>query len=197
MSWIKICGITNMDDALAATAFGADAIGVVLEPSSPRFVPHDEIEKWLPRLPRQVKTVAVFGRFMPASVVDLFDMVQCFDPPVGFLGKRIEARRPEPGQSVEQLAELPVHADFLLLDAYSPHAAGGTGTPLDATLAAKVVLASKAPVILAGGLNEYNVQPLIQQCRPYGVDVSSGVEASPGKKDHAKLRNFILAARSA
>lgn len=197
MSWIKICGLTNLDDALLAIEVGADALGFILDPTSPRFVPHHKLEKLLPQLPRQVKTVAVFGRYIRSAVVDLFDSVQSFDVPKEFPGSSIETRRARPGLTEQELSAPLKFGQMVVLDAYSPEANGGTGDRIDLELAGRVIVASPHRVILAGGLNPDNVGPTIESCQPWGVDVSSGVEVSPGIKDHAKVRAFVLAARRA
>ena len=195
MTWLKICGITNLDDALLAADLGVDALGFVLEPSSPRYVPPERLDEILPRLPRTSKAVAVFGQWYPTTLVDMFDMVQAFRPPIGFGGKMIEVRRPRADTSIEELSKKPELAEYLGLDTYSPTEAGGTGKPLDWELVGQVILAADVKVIVAGGLTAENVSRLIEGYRPFGVDVSSGVESEPGRKDHGKLRDFVRAVR--
>ncbi len=197
MIWVKVCGITSLDDALMVADAGADAIGFVLDPTSPRFVPHSDLERIVSRLSRAVKSVAVFGEFIPSSVVDLFDYLQAFNPPAGFEGKRIQTRRPSPGLSVAELAAPPERAEMILLDAFNPNASGGTGHVVDTDLARQVVQACDFQVILAGGLTPETIAGTIQLVHPYGVDVSSGVEIAPGKKDPEKVRRFIRSAKQA
>ena len=139
----------------------------------------------------------MFGRDIRSAVVALFDYVQSFDVPTEFPGISIETRRARQGMTEQELSVPLKFGQMVVLDAYSSEANGGTGDRIDLELAGRVIVASSHRVILAGGLNTDNVGPTIESCRPWGVDVSSGVEVSPGKKDHAKVRAFVLAARRA
>ncbi len=186
---VKICGLTNRDDAEWAAQCGADFLGFVLEPTSPRCVGSGWSPKWLLEL--GVPTVAVFG-VVAEAVASEFDYVQAHtwnefaDERGRFVVTRIRAERE---------AVLPqIRAqDWSLLDAYHPNHHGGAGIRTDVELAR--ALASIRRVFLAGGLSPDNVAEAIQDVNPAGVDVSSGVEKSPGLKDRQKVLDFIQAAK--
>jgi phosphoribosylanthranilate isomerase len=192
---VKICGITRLRDAEEALELGAHALGFVLEPSSSRYVGHNrELLRGLARLRPFATLVAVFGPYRPEEDLAPFDAVQALDLPVqtGFR-KTIRAVRLQGEEEIEA-ATAGRGADALLLDAFHPEAYGGTGTVLDWDRARRIVELAEVNVILAGGLVAENVGQAIERVRPYGVDVSSGVEASPGIKDPEKIRRFIEAA---
>lgn len=192
---IKICGVTRWKDAEAAIEYGADALGLVMEPTSPRSVVGMQEALEIPRkLGPFIASVAVYGRFHG-------------DIPAGFTAAQIVEGGPDVPSvplircmrldGAEVIAAGGEESPFaIVLDAYSPHAYGGTGKTVDWNRAAEFVMSSDVPVILAGGLNPDNVAEAIEIVRPYGVDVSSGVEAMPGVKDLGKLRAFIDAVRS-
>lgn len=201
---VKICGITNLDDALAAAEAGADLLGFVFYPPSPRYATMeraDEIIAAVRRLGAAVGTVGVFvdeelGRVWEAIRRCDLDYAQLHgeEPPeyVAALGRRaIKALRVRSSADVERLAAY--QAAAYLLDAYYPTKPGGTGQAWDWGLA----MAAKeyGPVIVAGGLTPDNVAEVVRRVRPYGVDVSSGVESEPGRKDIAKVRRFVAAAK--
>ncbi len=188
---VKICGITRPADGDKALELGADALGFVMEPTSPRYVGANiEIMDYIRSLGPYVTTFAVYGHVAePFPAVSLVQHVEgvCNHPHV--LALRMRA-----GEVLTYEA-----ADFcraLLLDAFDPHVYGGTGNTVDWLAARAFVQSSPLPVILAGGLNPDNVGSAIRAVRPYGVDVSSGVEASPGIKDPSKMHDFIVAAKS-
>ncbi|MDX9709588.1 MAG: phosphoribosylanthranilate isomerase [Trichloromonas sp.] len=200
---IKICGITRIDDALQACACGADALGLVFYEKSPRCVTREQARAIVAALPPFVTTVGLFVNEPPESIretVDFcgLDVIQvhgdegpeaCRFPPHRVL-KALRVRGEESLAGVERFA-----VSALLLDAWHPDSYGGTGQLGDWKLAAR--LAAERPVILAGGLNPENVAEAIRRVRPYGVDVSSGVESSPGRKDPARVAAFIRNARAA
>lgn len=193
MTRVKICGLTRFEDAQCALEAGADALGFVLEPTSPRCLPADsELLARLGEFGPYVTRVAVFG---PPRGVDLsgFDAVQSLGERVD--GKRsVRVLRVAPGSPLEvDLGD----CDAVLLDAFSPQQYGGTGERIDWGWAAEFVAASPKPVVLAGGLNPSNVADAIRTVRPYAVDVASGVEAAPGIKDHKLIRAFIREATGA
>jgi phosphoribosylanthranilate isomerase len=195
---IKICGLTRPQDAEWAIELGADAVGFVHEPSSPRFIGEGET-KWIERLAPFTPKVAVFGRVDRAVPQGVFDLVQGVEWevfPMPF-PKRIHVLRLRAGQKADDLVNQTVNASALLLDAFRDNAYGGTGHQVDWDLAAEIVQRAERPVILAGGLTPENVGDAVRRVRPYGVDVSSGIEASPGVKDLSKLRDFIQAAKEA
>ncbi len=199
---VKICGLTRLEDAEKALELGADAFGVIFEPSSPRFA-LDHLEAL--NIPALVgpygTTVAVYGEYN-ASPVDLdFGLVQCI---AGDAAARPHVRvfrfpaSTAPDAAFQAIDEVQGNPKAILIDSYSPDALGGTGHRADWALAAAIV--SRFPsrkAVLAGGLTPDNVGEAIRQVRPYAVDVSSGIESSPGIKDHAMMRDFIQAARQA
>ncbi|WP_447984086.1 phosphoribosylanthranilate isomerase [Nitrospira sp. Nam74] len=202
---VKICGITNSDDALAAVEAGADALGFVFYKGSSRYVTADVVRRIIASLPPFVMPVGVFVNEDIKVVRDLMDscglaLAQLHgDEPAAYceqLGRPVfKAVRLRDMGSFLSLAEYKGRAGVrgLVIDTYSESAYGGTGQTTDWSLAAEA--AKAAPVLLAGGLTPENVGEAIIKVRPYGVDVSSGVEASPGKKDHAKVKAFIEAAK--
>lgn len=196
MTRVKICGLTNPDDALWAFECGADALGFVFEPSSPRYVVDPG---WIHREVRTgpyVSKVAVYGR-VSGTKFPGFDAVQAITGTID--SNRIKARRILVVPATVELRHYQDLDDFdaLLVDSISGGVMGGTGLQVDWEAAASLVRESPLPVILAGGLTPDNVVAAIRAVQPYGVDVSSGVESSPGRKDRAKVRDFILAARAA
>lgn len=204
---VKICGITNLEDALAAVEAGADALGFVLYKASPRCVEVDVVRAIIKLLPPFVLPVGVFVNEDMKVVRDLLDscglaLAQLHgDEPATYceqLGRPVlKAIRLRNVASFLALAEYKGRAQVrgFVVDRFSESAYGGTGEVADWALAAQA--ARTAPVLLAGGLTPDNVGEAIQHVRPYGVDVSSGVEVSPGKKDPAKVKAFIEAAKLA
>ena len=200
---VKICGITNVADGLAAAEAGADMIGLMFYEGSPRnvsFATAAEISRALP--PFMVK-VGVFVNPNEDAVmravgdcgVSLLqfhgDETPEFCTQFGVMSmKAFRMRGPE------TLAELPKYqTDAWLLDAYSAAGYGGTGAQFNWNLALEASQFGR-PIFLAGGLTPDNVAEAVRQTQAFGVDVSSGVETAPGKKDHAKVRAFILAVRT-
>ena len=198
MTRIKICGITRAEDALAAARSGADAIGLVFYPHSPRHVSTTQAEQLAEALPPFVSLVGLFVDAEAAFVREVLasvplDLLQfhgdetpeyCaqFDRPY------LKAIRVKAGVNLLQCAAAYRSAKGLLLDAHVEGIPGGTGTAFDWTLIPGQL---PLPVILSGGLDAENVAAAIKQVRPYAVDVSSGVEASKGIKDAAKVAAFI------
>lgn len=203
---IKICGITNVEDARAAVEAGADALGFVFHAASPRCVAPDTARAIIAQLPPFVLAVGVFVNEEVKVVRDVMDacglsLAQLHgDESAGYcesLGRPVlRAIRLKDRGSLLALAEYKGRARVrgFVVDAFSESAYGGTGRVADWALAAEA--AAVAPVLLAGGLTADNVGEGIRTVRPYGVDVSSGVEASPGKKDHVKLVAFVRAVRA-
>lgn len=198
---VKICGITNPDDALQAAACGADAIGLVFFAKSPRCVSPERAREIIARLPPLVTTVGLFVNEDPRTIRAVaarcrLDRVQlhgdespadCLLPPLRVL----KALRVRDAESLARADEYPVD---LLLDAWSDQVYGGSGRQFDWQLAR--ALAARRPIILAGGLRPDNVAEAVAAVNPYAVDVSSGVERSPGRKDHEKVAEFIRRARN-
>lgn len=193
---VKICGLTRVADVEAAALCGADAVGIVLEPTSSRFVPNDqELQDLLNVVPPFVTKVAVFGESMDLNRTKGFDAVQSLSNSEGRACLRIRAFHLSE-DSLTTILKFQ-NADAILLDSYVPGKLGGTGERSDWTLARRVVEEQTLPIILAGGLTPTNVSEAIRLVRPYAVDVSTGVESSPGIKDAELVRRFILEAKAA
>jgi phosphoribosylanthranilate isomerase len=202
---IKICGITNTEDAGVAVAAGADALGFVMYRKSPRWVEPTVARSIIAGLPPFVFPVGVFVNEEAERVRALMDecgfaLAQLHGDESALycqnLGRpALKALRLKDRGTFLALAEFQGRANVrgVLIDAFSDQAYGGTGKTVDWTLAQEA--ARLIPIILAGGLTPTNVAEAIAQVRPYGVDVSSGVEQSPGKKDPNKVKAFIQAAR--
>ena len=196
----KICGITRIEDALAAAEAGADAIGLVFYPKSPRAVSIQQARDIVAALPAFVTTVGLFvnaGRGELNEILDAvpLDLLQFHGDETqadceSFHRPYIKALRVQPGDDIAVLAAPYANARGILLDTYVSGVPGGTGAAFDWSLVPHDL---SQPVILAGGLSADNVQAAIKQVRPYAVDVSGGVEASKGIKDAAKIRAFMQA----
>ena len=197
---IKICGITSEADALLAVGLGADAVGFVFA-ASPRQVSPRAVQQIVDRLPREVLTVGVFRDEAPSRVAEVVNGI-------GLRAAQLHGHEtPEQTRWVAERVPLTIRAfpaghpgvarvddygaSFVLVDAASP----GSGEVFDWRLAEGVVDPTR--LIVSGGLHAENVGDAIAHLRPYGVDVSSGVEAEPGRKDPARLRAFVVAARRA
>lgn len=200
---VKICGITNSDDALAAADAGADAVGFVFFRSSPRYIAPDEAARIVRLLPPFVTSVGVFVNEIPGRIEEIIsetgiDMVQLHgdEPPSSCsLSRRvIKGFRVRDVSSVDSLMPYQGFVSAFLLDTYSPDRFGGTGRtfPWDIAVHAKRF----GNIILAGGLTPDNVDQAVETVKPFGVDVSSGVESAVGKKDVTKMRAFIARARA-
>ena len=199
MTWVKICGLRQQEDAELAQQLGADALGFIFEPTSPRFVGDENWEPdWLLRLGAEL--VAVYGP-APATYPDKqFKTIQASDwSKAGRLDGRAKqlVARIGPVDTADRVLRYLSGVDRLVLDAYDSKDFGGTGTKVDWDLAAEIAERSPVPVVLAGGLTPENVAEAIERVRPFGVDVSSGIETEPGVKDPEKLRAFIEAAKGA
>jgi phosphoribosylanthranilate isomerase len=198
--FVKICGITRLEDAAAAVAAGAGAIGFIFWPASPRFIDPHRARVIAAALPPFVTPVGVFvnqpldyvngvASLVRLGVVQLHgdETPQFADAVARPVMKAVSLRNPDvrlwPGRV------------RLLLDVHDPLARGGTGRTLDWTAAADV--ASQREIVLAGGLKPENVADAVARVRPYGIDVSSGVERSPGIKDHQRLRALFEAVHDA
>ena len=202
---VKICGITNPEDAAAAVEAGADAVGFVFHRKSPRYVEPQVVKSIVAGLPPFILTVGVFVNEELKVVRDVMDscglsLAQLHgDESAAYcetLGRPVvKAIGIKDQASLLALAEYKGRAQVrgFLLDAFAPDAYGGTGRTTDWSVAAEI--AKSVTVILAGGLNPDNVATAVATVKPYAVDVSSGVEASPGKKDHTKIRAFVQAAK--
>lgn len=201
---IKVCGITNIEDALAAQALGADAIGMVFA-KSPRRVEKEQAREIVQALPPFVHLVGVFVDEEKSVIEDIADFCRLTvlqfhgsESPeycAGFGRLVIKAFRISQREDIERLKPYQGKVSAFLLDTYHPVFAGGTGQAFDWDMAKEA--GKIGPIILAGGLNPDNIGAAIRAVKPYAVDVSSGVEMSPGKKDHDKMRLFIERAQQA
>lgn len=198
---VKICGITNLDDALQAIDAGADALGFVFYDLSPRCIVYKTAERIIRKLPPFVIPVGVFVNSSADYINTAVDscgiqIVQLHgDETPGFCKgirhKIVKAFRIRDISSLEMIGKY--HVSGYLLDAYVAGTYGGTGLTFNWETAR--IARQLGPIILAGGLNPGNVRQAVETVEPYGIDVSSGVEASPGKKDHAKVTEFIRQAK--
>lgn len=203
MTRVKICGITSAEDASAAVEAGADALGFVFVPGTPRLVHPEAAERIVAGLPPFVTAVGVFVDqpleevLRVASRCNLQAIQLHGDEPEDFSRriplKVIKAVRVRGARDLRPISTYPAHA--FLLDAFVEGQAGGTGTTISWDLALQAK--GRAPIILSGGLRPETVGLAVRRVRPYGVDVSSGVEACPGRKDHQKVREFIAAVHQA
>ncbi|GAB6141774.1 phosphoribosylanthranilate isomerase [Methylosoma difficile] len=195
---VKICGFTRTEDAVAAARLGADAIGLVFYPPSPRHIDIAQAANIVNALPAFTTVVGLFVDAEAAQIREVLAKVpiDCLQfhgdetpEQCRLYGKRyIKAIRMREGTDVHQLARDYHDADGLLLDAYHPNAKGGTGNQFDWAL---IPNDCALPIILAGGLDADNAQQAVKAVKPYALDVSSGVEAEKGIKDAQKMRAFL------
>lgn len=200
---IKICGTTNLDDALLAADLGADALGFIFYPPSPRYVAPETAREIIAHLPPFVAAVGVFVDEDAAQVQDVaaragLDWVQLHgrESPeyCRSLGRKvIKGFRIKDETSLLELEAYRGAVQAMLLDTYKKGQVGGTGTAFDWRLAREAKKFGR--IILAGGLNPENVAQAIQVAAPDAVDTASGTEAAPGRKDPEKLRAFCKAVR--
>ncbi len=197
--FVKICGITSEQDALLAVAMGADAVGFVMAPS-PRQIQPPVVADIVKRLPPEIMTVGVFRDEAPERVIDIVNATGLYGAQLhGHEGpavtKAVKARVrfvikgfSAADRALDHYADH--HADAILMDAEQP----GSGQFFDWSMSGRV---AGTRLLLAGGLTPDNVTDAIAAVQPWGVDVSTGVESSPGNKDAVKLRAFIAAAKAA
>jgi len=231
MTWIKICGITNLEDALVAVEAGADALGFVLYEQSPRHVNADQVAAITERLPDTIEKVGVFARNPGEDLIGLawraklsafqfhmlletscgtkeaspkaFGLAAFPRPPKFFFALPVslllDGRLKTNFSTPEEVSRSEGVYDTVFLDSGTSTQPGGTGVVFDWHAAAPAIadLKRQLKVVVAGGLNPANVSDAVSLLRPWGVDVSSGVEARPGKKDPEKVRAFIRAVREA
>jgi phosphoribosylanthranilate isomerase len=218
MTWIKICGMTNLEDALATANAGPNAVGFVFYDKSPRNIDPQTAKSIVSKLPPRLEKVGVFvhganaGMEKIAREVGLTGVQVHADPSVN--GHPPEPQLPpqfkryvalpgklffgEKGDGLKWFLPRGRRIDAIFLDSSTERLPGGTGEVFDWKQAAPTVglLNRMIPIVVAGGLNAENVGEAIHTLSPCGVDVSSGVEASPGKKDPEKVRAFIQAVRN-
>jgi phosphoribosylanthranilate isomerase len=195
MTRVKICGITRADDALLAAQLGASALGFIFWPGSARFISPDAAGEIVAMLPPGIVPVGVFVDQPQSEVEDVARRVRLGaiqlhgNESIGYalgLMKPVIKAVPVTGTFDPASVDAVPRAITVLLDAHDPIKRGGTGRTIDWTLAAHA--AARRRVMLSGGLNPENVREAVDAVRPYGVDLSSGVEASPGVKCHERLR---------
>lgn len=195
---IKICGITNVEDAIHACDSGADALGFIFYEKSPRYITPETAKHTIERLPRDTTLVGVFVNHDSQAVKEIYafcglDLIQlhgdespeyCRQFPESILIKTFSPRSEEDRNIIKNY---PVKA--ILIDARDSGLYGGTGKTSNWEMAA--TLKEKYPLILAGGLNPGNIMEAIKTVSPHAVDVNSGVEVSPAKKDQEKVKTII------
>ena len=204
MGMVKICGITNQEDALAAVEYGANALGFIFHPESPRSITSNTAGNIISSLPPFIVTVGVFVDMDRSEVCEIasdtgLNIIQLHgsESPEDYVSckKIIKSIR------VKNLTDLEVISSYkaasaILLDTYSPNMIGGTGQTFNWEIAVEAKKFGR--IILAGGLTPENVEEAVKMVRPYGIDVASGVEgAHAGRKDHNKLKSFIELTRKA
>ena len=199
---VKICGMTQLKDALFAVEQGVNAVGFIFYKKSPRAVTMKTVREIIRKLPPLVDTVGVFVNESAERLNKIadycgLDLVQLHGEESPAFCRKIHRRvikafRVKDLQSIKQLEKFPVSG--FLLDTFSDDLHGGTGKTFDWNLA--LPAKKMGPVILAGGLTPRNILQAVRQVRPYGVDVCSGVEKSPGIKDLEKVRAFLKNIRS-
>jgi phosphoribosylanthranilate isomerase len=200
--FVKICGITNLEDAKYAVQCGADAIGFVFHEDSPRFISHYRAAEIVKSLPEHISKIGVFVNAEKKFVQEIIKHVNLSavqllgdagaDDLLGYDTSVIKVFRVYKDFDVATMKNYLV--DAFLLDTYKEGSYGGTGKAFDWNIAVRAKEYGR--IILSGGLSPENVEDAVRFVRPYGVDVSSGVEGSPGKKDPKKVREFIMRAKS-
>ncbi|HKS12232.1 MAG TPA: phosphoribosylanthranilate isomerase [Pseudomonas sp.] len=200
----KICGITRIEDALAAAEAGADAIGFVFYAKSPRAVDVRQAREIIKALPPFVTTVGLFVNASRCELNEILEVVpldllqfhgdETPEDCDGYHRPWIKALRVRPGDDLQAACQHYHNASGILLDTYVAGVPGGTGEAFDWSLVPERL---SKPVILAGGLSPDNVAQAIAQVRPYAVDVSGGVEQAKGIKDAAKIEAFLRAVKQA
>jgi len=201
---VKICGITNLDDAMAAADFGADALGFVFFKKSPRYISPANAKKIIKKLPPFISTAGVFvneDKNTIRKTVSLagINIIQLHgeEPPAACRFPEhlvIKAIRVKSINNLEIISKYRDKVSAFLLDTYTPEGFGGTGQIFNWDIAVEAKKLGR--VILAGGLSPENIEKAVRLAHPYAVDVSSGVEAEKGRKDHLKMKLFIERAKS-
>jgi phosphoribosylanthranilate isomerase len=200
--FVKICGITNHDDALYSVESGANALGFVAWSRSPRYATPETVAEIIPCLPDGVSKVGVFvdadpdeiGRYVEVGI----NIVQLHGNESAKQAQEIASRfgtiiwrAIRPRTMEEMLDNVGYPADAFLIDAFSAKLPGGTGMTADWEIAGTAVEKLEKPVLLAGGLNPDNALEALMRVGPYGLDFGSGLESEPGRKDHAKIRKLF------
>ena len=204
MTKVKICGITNYDDAAHAAILGADYLGFNFYELSPRHVDESEVKRFIGRLPKNVRKVGVFVNHNPDTVKKIvknldLDLIQLHgDETQDYCSKLkaetkkqvIKAFRIKEKEDLKKIKHY--NADYFMFDTHEEGIFGGTGRTFDW----KIIKGVNKPFFLSGGLNPKNVKEAIRTAKPYAVDAASGIEINPRKKDNKKMERFIEAAKS-
>lgn len=200
--FVKICGIANEEDAAAVGEMKPDAMGFIFYPPSPRCAEPKRVKEWVSKLPADIRKVGVFVDLDPATVNEIvsscgLDVAQLHGNETPEIADKISVETWKAVHLDRMTAggAEAYHVDALLVDSYSTAMPGGTGKTVDWNLAAMFIKESSQRVLLAGGLKPGNVEEAIRRTLPWGVDVSSGVESEPGKKDLLKVQEFIALCR--
>jgi len=203
---VKICGLTSIEDAVAAASLGADAIGLVFYPASKRALSAAAAAPIRHALPAFVSAVGLFVNPTEAEVEAVLKQLHldCLqfhgDETPQFCNSfglpYMKAIRVRDGLDLDKEMSRFTTSSAILLDSYDKQSAGGTGTRFDWEVAARAVQASGQRIVLAGGLEALNVATAIRQVRPYAVDVSTGVESAPGRKSAERMQAFFSEVRS-
>ena len=200
MTFIKICGLTNRPDALAAAEAGANLLGFIGVPGGPRYLDtqqHWEITEDLPPFVQRVIVVQQPGddEEYGSDYVQHYGDTEWATRASGMAWKRIRVFRMRDESSLAEIAAFKEPVAAIHLDTYHKDKLGGAGETFDWSLAVRAKALTDRPIMLAGGLTPENVQAALGAVRPYAVDVASGVESSPGVKDWAKMKAFVRAVR--
>jgi len=216
MTWVKICGTTNLEDALVAVEAAADAVGFVFYEKSPRNISVEAAREIVGKLPAGVEKIGVFVNELPERVSAIVDAVgltavqfhgdEHQNPAMYAVERKTFLCIPaewvamtwlKKGKAFGSFMVFPKNLQAIMLDSSTSGQRGGTGKPFNWREARAWVslISQHHPIVVAGGLNSENVSEAIEILRPWGVDVASGVEARPGKKDPEKVRAFVKAVR--
>lgn len=199
---VKICGITNLDDAMAAADFGADALGFVFFKKSLRYISPANAKKIIKKLPPFISTLGIFvnenkkniEKIVLQTGINIIQLHGDETPKACNLSKPvIKAIRVKSIENLELVSKYKDMVSAFLLDTYTPEVFGGSGQIFNWDIAVEAKQFGR--VILAGGLTPANIEKAVRLVHPYAVDVSSGVEAEKGKKDHRKMKFFIERAK--
>ena len=201
--YIKICGITNLSDGQKALSLGADAIGFIAYPKSKRYINSEKVKEIIEQLRETYPNRDYAGVFVNAKKEEIASYINAGINTIQFHGnetnneinnintecKKWKALAISTTEEIERIKAFNVHT--ILIDAYDKENYGGTGKLANWELAKKAIKETKKKVILAGGITARNITQAIQKTEPYGLDLSSGVEKSPGIKDHKKLEELF------
>ena len=199
---VKICGITNQIDALKAARIGAWALGFIFYKKSPRFISPFKARKIIESLPPFVTPVGVFVNHPAGAVKDIINhcglrAVQLHGDEDHHFCHRLKSYNVKVikvfrvGENFDPQIVEPFKVDAFLFDTFEPTNYGGSGKTFDWNILKQIKSSYDVPLILSGGLNAQNVIEPVNELKPYAVDVNSGVEESPGKKDHKKMKDFV------